>query len=388
MLVDILSLFPDYFDSPLKATILGRAIDQSRLSVRQTNIRDFSEDKWHRVDDRPFGGGPGMVLLPGPVTRAVRSRRQQGSHVVYMTPQGKPFTARDAERLSKYEHLIILCGHYEGIDQRAIDTEVDEQLSVGDFVLTNGCLAALVLLDALSRFIPGVLGDADAAYQDSFQNSLLDCPHYTRPRDFEGKAVPSVLLSGDHEKIKAWRYKQQLEATLKQRPDLLYKPLLESKRLILRRIGEEDFSWLTALMQDPEVMRFSPKGPLSTEEAKETIIRDTLDSYKKEGFGHWAVCLKGTQQPIGFCGLTMKMIDGNWYPELGYRFLRPYWGKGYATESAQVVKTYALQILKVPRVISIIDPENFASIRVAIKNGLHHQFSTTYKGIFVQVYVS
>lgn len=403
MLVDILSLFPDYFESPLKATILGRAITQSLLTIRQTNIRDFAEDKWHRVDDRPFGGGPGMVMLPGPTIKAIKSCKAQSasevfesnsascmhrSHVIYMSPQGRPFTASDAQRLATYDHLIILCGHYEGIDQRVIEQEVDEEISIGDYVLTNGCLAALVVLDAVSRFIPGVLGHEEGAYQDSFQNSLLDCPHYTRPRNFEGHEVPTILFSGDHEKIKQWRYQRQLEATLQHRPDLLYKPLIESERLILRRIGGEDLPWLAELMADSDVMQFSLKGALSYEETKEVVYRDTIDSYEKQGFGHWAVCLKSTLQPIGFCGLTMKVIDSKSYPELGYRLLKRYWGKGYATEAAIAVKKFALDSLKLPQVVSIIDPDNHASIRVALKNGLHHQFSTTYKGIFVQIYVS
>ena len=221
MRVEILSLFPGYFQGPLEESILGRAREQGRLEIGLIDIRAFAENKHQKVDDRPYGGGPGMVLMPGPVARAISSVRRPESHVIFLSPQGAPLTAQKARQIAKFDHLILLCGHYEGVDQRVIDREVDEEISIGDYVLTNGCLPALVLLDAASRFIPGVLGDEQSAEQDSFQEAMLDCPHYTRPEVFEGVEVPEVLLSGHHQKIAEWRRETALEKTRRVRPDLL-----------------------------------------------------------------------------------------------------------------------------------------------------------------------
>ena len=221
MLFDVLSLFPSYFTTPLEASILGRAIREGLLTVQLTDIRDYSTDQWKRVDDRPFGGGPGMVMTPEPVAKAIRSRRSENSHVIYLSPRGRPFNAQVAKRLATHKHLILLSGHYEGIDQRVLDSEVDEELSIGDYVLTNGCLAALVVIDATARFIPGVLGHEEAASQDSFEDGLLEGPQYTRPIEFEGVSVPEILRSGDHQKIAAWRHQERLKWTEKNRPDLL-----------------------------------------------------------------------------------------------------------------------------------------------------------------------
>lgn len=220
MHIDILSLFPEFFSSPLSCSILGRAVERGLVKIDQVNIRDFSEDRFQRVDDRPFGGGPGMVMKPGPVCRAVESVKKPHSHVVFFSPSGSPLTAKRARQLSEKEHLILLAGHYEGIDQRAIDEVVDEEISIGDYVLTNGCLPALVLCDAVLRFIPGVLGDPESVEQDSFENGLLDHPHYTQPREFKGVEVPQVLLSGHHGQIKAWREAQGEHLTKMKRPDL------------------------------------------------------------------------------------------------------------------------------------------------------------------------
>lgn len=221
MLIDVLSLFPDYFDSPLQSSILGRAVEKGVLKIRQTQLRDFAEGKYQKVDDRPYGGGAGMVLMPKPVSLAIRSVKRQDSHVIYLSPQGKPLTAALCEHLSKMPHLVLVCGHYEGLDQRVIEQEVDEEISIGDYVLTNGCLAALVLIDGMARFIPGVLGHEEGAVFDSFQQGKLEGPCYTRPEEFEGMRVPEVLLSGHHEKIAEWKEKQGLEKTRRVRPDLL-----------------------------------------------------------------------------------------------------------------------------------------------------------------------
>lgn len=218
--VDILSLFPSYLAGPLGESILKRACERGLLSVGLIDIRDFATGRHRQVDDRPYGGGPGMVLMPGPVSSALRSVKEGGSHVVHLSPQGRVLTAAKARDLAQREHLVLLCGHYEGIDQRVLDAEVDEEISIGDYVLTNGCLAALVLLDALARFVPGVLGHEEAAGQDSFEEGIFDCPHYTRPEVFEGRAVPEVLLGGHHKRIEAWRRERALEKTRSVRPDL------------------------------------------------------------------------------------------------------------------------------------------------------------------------
>jgi tRNA (guanine37-N1)-methyltransferase len=191
------------------------------LEINQVNIRDFADNKWRRVDDRPYGGGPGMVLMPEPTVKAIRSVKTAGSRTVYLSPQGSLLTAKKARELSGCPHLILLCGHYEGIDERAL-AMVDEEISIGDYVLTNGCLAAIVLLDAVVRFLPGVLGHDLAAAEDSFENEGgFDHPHYTRPEVFEGMAVPEVLLSGNHRQIAQWRKAQALAKTKKVRPDLI-----------------------------------------------------------------------------------------------------------------------------------------------------------------------
>jgi tRNA (guanine37-N1)-methyltransferase len=221
MEISILSLFPEYFRGPFDVSMLKRAREAGHLEIRYVDIRDFAENKHARVDDRPFGGGPGMVLCPGPVVRAIRSVRKSSSRVVYLSPQGSLLTAAKSQELAKYEHLILLCGHYEGVDERVLEAEIDEEISIGDYVLTNGCAAAIVLIDAMARFIPGVIGHPDAVQEDSFQGGIFDSPHYTRPENFEGKEVPPVLLGGNHAEIRKWRKTQALNKTRRVRPDLL-----------------------------------------------------------------------------------------------------------------------------------------------------------------------
>ncbi len=220
--IDILSLFPGYFKGPFDESIIGLARKNGIIDIQLIDIRQFADNRYRRVDDRPYGGGPGMVMMPKPVVNAIRSVKQQKSHVVYLSPQGTILDAKKARELAQYEHLILLCGHYEGIDERAL-SEVDEEISIGDYVLTNGCLPAIVLIDAVVRFIPGVLGHAGAADEDSFEaakEGMFDCPHYTRPEVFEEKSVPDVLLSGNHKKIIEWRHEQAKKKTSRVRPDL------------------------------------------------------------------------------------------------------------------------------------------------------------------------
>lgn len=221
MIIDILSLFPDYFQGPFDVSIIKRARERGILDIRLINMRDFAEGKHRKVDDRPYGGGPGMVLMPKPVSEAIRSTRKEGSHVIHLSPQGKVLNAEMCARLALCPHLILVCGHYEGLDQRVIDHEIDEEISIGDYVLTNGCLPAIVLIDAVARFIPGVLGHEEAAAKDSFQKGIFDGPHYTRPEEFEGKKVPAVLKDGNHALIEKWREEEARKKTVRVRPELL-----------------------------------------------------------------------------------------------------------------------------------------------------------------------
>lgn len=219
--VDILSLFPGYFSGPFDESILKRAKEKKLLEIGLVDIRDFAEGRHRTVDDRPYGGGPGMVMMAEPVVKAIRSVKSEKSHVIHLSPQGSLLNAAKCRELAAKEHLVLLSGHYEGVDERALISEVDEEISIGDYVLTNGCIAAIVLVDAVARFVPGVLGHEDAASEDSFEGGLFDCPHYTRPEVFEGQKVPDVLLGGNHKKIAEWRQKAALEKTRRVRPDLL-----------------------------------------------------------------------------------------------------------------------------------------------------------------------
>lgn len=232
----MVSLFPEMFTALTQYGVSGRAFKQGIASLEVINPRQFSEDKHQTVDDRPYGGGPGMLMKPEPVTKAIVAARQKltkPTKVVYLSPQGKPLEQADVVRFSQYESMILLCGRYEGIDERVLEAEVDEQYSLGDFVLSGGELAAMALVDATLRLLPDVLGHEDSASQDSFMQGLLDCPHYTRPEVFNGKAVPSVLLSGDHQRIEQWRHKQALGRTQALRPDLLEKLELNQKQIKL-----------------------------------------------------------------------------------------------------------------------------------------------------------
>ncbi len=221
---DLLSLFPEYFQGPFDVSIIKRARERGLVDIRLIDIRDFAEARHQKVDDRPFGGGPGMVLMPEPVVAAIRSCRTDKSRVIYLSPQGKPLTAARCAELAQEEHLILLCGHYEGVDERALQLEVDEEISIGDYVLSNGCAAAIVLVDAVCRFIPGVIGHPEAVEQDSFQQGIFDSPHYTRPEVFEGLDVPEVLRSGNHAAIAKWRREQAMNKTSRVRPELRSKP--------------------------------------------------------------------------------------------------------------------------------------------------------------------
>ena len=222
MRVDVLTLFPSMFDGPLDESIIKRARQAGHLDLRITDIRDFAHDAHKTVDDRPFGGGPGMVLKPEPMFEAVASVRTEKSRVVMLAPVGRLYNQTVARSLAKCEHLVLLCGSYEGFDERIREALVDEVVSIGDYVLTNGALPAMVLIDSVTRLIPGVLGDENSAEEESFgEENLLEYPHYTRPAEFKGMKVPEILLSGNHGKIAEWRQEMARKLTAERRPDLL-----------------------------------------------------------------------------------------------------------------------------------------------------------------------
>jgi tRNA (guanine37-N1)-methyltransferase len=223
MTFDIVTIFPAMIEQPLAAGILGRAIERGTLDVRVRDLRDFTTDRHRVVDDVPYGGGPGMVLKPDPIFRAldaISAERGTPLTVIMTSPQGRRFTQAEAERLSGLEHIVLLCGRYEGFDER-VRERVTEELSIGDYVLTGGELPALVVLDAVARFVPGVVGDEQSVAQDSFSRGLLDHPHYTRPPEIDALRVPDVLMSGNHAEIRRWRKREALSRTLERRPDLL-----------------------------------------------------------------------------------------------------------------------------------------------------------------------
>jgi tRNA (guanine37-N1)-methyltransferase len=228
MKFDILTLFPNMFSSPFQESILGKAIQKGLVDLRIINIRDFSLDKHQVVDDSPYGGGQGMVMKVEPIARAIEWARSEdpSSWTIYLTPQGRPFNQEKARDLSSRSHLVLLCGRYEGVDERVREMFIDEEVSIGDYVLMGGELAAMVMIDAVSRLLPGVLGSDQSAEDDTFTNALLEYPQYTRPFDFRGSSVPEILLSGNHAAVSLWRRKEALRRTAVRRPDLLTKAKL------------------------------------------------------------------------------------------------------------------------------------------------------------------
>jgi len=242
--VDVVTIFPDMVEPPLGDGIVRRAADAGLVATAVHDLRRWSDDKHRSVDDAPFGGGPGMVMKPEPFARALEAILPGGpgprDAVVLLSPRGRRFDQATARRYAGLERLVLLCGRYEGIDQRVADVLATEELSLGDFVLTGGEVAALAVVEASVRLLPGALGDEDSAAQDSFSDGILDCPHYTRPASWRGREVPGVLVSGDHEKIARWRRKQALRATRERRPDLLAQaPLSARDEALLREIRDE-----------------------------------------------------------------------------------------------------------------------------------------------------
>ena len=235
MRVDVITLFPEMVRECASHGIQGRAIDNGLLELQTWNPRDYTEDKHRGVDDRPYGGGPGMVMQVQPLRAAIQAARETATAapLIYLSPQGARFDQRKAQQLAGLERIILLAGRYEGVDERIIDLEVDEELSVGDYVLSGGELPALTVMDAVTRLLPGALGDADSAQEDSFMDGLLDYPHYTRPEEIDGLRVPDELIGGNHADIRRWRSKQALGRTWQRRPDLLETLQLDKEQQVL-----------------------------------------------------------------------------------------------------------------------------------------------------------
>ena len=243
MKFDIVTIFPRMIEAGIAEGVVGRGVERGLLDVKIHDLREFTTDRHRSVDDVPYGGGPGMVMKPEPLLRAVdhiRATRGAADTVVLLTPQGKPLTQSEVERIGRLGHVVLLCGRYEGMDERVRELVATEELSIGDYVLSGGELAALVVVDAVSRLVPGVVGDEQSVAEDSFSRGLLDHPHYTRPADVAGKRVPDVLLSGHHADVRRWRRKAALARTLERRPELLASAALdEDDRALLDEIKKE-----------------------------------------------------------------------------------------------------------------------------------------------------
>lgn len=245
MWIGVISLFPDMFRAITDFGVTGRAVKRGLLEMNLWNPRDFAHDKHRTVDDRPYGGGPGMLMMVQPLRDAIQAAKQAAGDdvkVIYLSPQGKKLTQSGVAELAQHQKLILVAGRYEGIDERVIQSEIDEEWSIGDYVLSGGELPAMTLVDAVSRLVPGVLGDMASAEQDSFTDGLLDCPHYTRPENLDGVMVPDVLLSGNHEHIRRWRLKQSLGRTWQRRPELLNNLALtdEQAKLLAEYVQERN----------------------------------------------------------------------------------------------------------------------------------------------------
>lgn len=262
MQIAVVTLFPEMFDAVAQYGITGRAISEGLVQLSCWNPRDFTRDRHRTVDDKPFGGGPGMLMKTAPLQEAIQAARQSVGHksgaddgfstrVVYLSPQGRRLDQAGVAELAKVDHLIMVCGRYQGIDQRVLDTEIDQEWSIGDYVISGGELAAMVVVDAVTRLQPGALGDEESASRDSHARGLLHCPQYTRPQEVAGLGVPTALLSGDHEQIRRWRVRHSLGATWLKRPDLLSGVALNAEEQALLEEFKEEFKATRQSQQDP-----------------------------------------------------------------------------------------------------------------------------------------
>ncbi len=266
MRIDVLTLFPEMFQVPFGVSIIKRAVDNGLVTIKVHNIRDYTHDKHHTVDDCTYGGGPGMVMKPAPIFEAVEAVRSEISNetevsrlpVILLSPQGRLFSQQVAQELSRYSHMVLICGHYEGVDERVHEHLITDEISIGDYVLTGGELPAMVVIDAVLRLVPGVLGSEESPLDDSHASGLLEYPQYTRPPVYRGWAVPEVLLSGDHARIARWRREQVVRRTLERRPDLLEKAELSS----------EERQMVESLLSSPQSQTDGPKF-YSNRESKE-----------------------------------------------------------------------------------------------------------------------
>ncbi|MEW6264721.1 MAG: tRNA (guanosine(37)-N1)-methyltransferase TrmD [Thermodesulfobacteriota bacterium] len=245
MRFDLVTLFPDIFDSFLRESLIGKALAKKAFEVQVIGIRDFTTDRHRTADDRPFGGGPGMVLKPEPLAGAIRQALAASppgrSRVLLLSPSGRTLTQALVENLAGYDHLVLVCGRYEGVDERVVQTLIDEELSLGDYILSGGEVPAMAVVEAVARLLPGVVGKEESIQEETFQSGILEYPHYTRPRVFQGLAVPETLLSGDHAAIKAWRLDQAVRRTAARRPDLLARPGLPAEvKAVWTQIQAED----------------------------------------------------------------------------------------------------------------------------------------------------
>ncbi len=246
MKIDVLTLFPSMVEASLSESILKRAIDLGHIDIRVHQYRDYANNRHRKVDDAPYGGGAGLVMTVQPVESALEDISSDKAHVIYFSPKGEKLSQKKVIELSKYDHLVMLCGHYEGFDQRIIDMYVDEEISIGDYVLTGGELAAAVSIDAISRHVDGVLGKSESLSEESFEDNLLEYPHYTRPEDYKGEKVPEILLSGHHGNIDKWRYLESLKITYERRKDLFSDHLID----VIKSGDKKQLRLLAELLED------------------------------------------------------------------------------------------------------------------------------------------
>lgn len=382
MKIELLTIFPEIFDSFLNTSIIGRARANGLLDIHATDIRPFSQSKHKNTDDYPFGGGAGMLMMAQPIADAMKAVTQPPFHGkrIFLGPKGKKLDQKLAAQLSKEDELVILCGHYEGVDQRALDSYIDLEISIGDYILTGGETAAMVLIDCVSRLIPGVLGSEESAGDESFSGSgLLEYPQYTRPREFEGAEVPEVLVNGDHKKIHQWRREQALIETARHRADLLQTADIteKEKRWALEQVRMElqieserllicpfKLSMARAVFensQDENNRRFVPDEVYESEEEARDTLKFLIGCYAEtDGPFVYPILLKESGANIGYVQLCT--IDDGW--EIGYHIAEKYTGHGYASEAVQTFLPVIMGKLGISKVYGICLADNVASRHV------------------------